>query len=221
MRRLIVIAVALGGCSAAPTGIKPVQEPVGGADAIGVVILVDTSGSMADTVADGQGGRKPKDWLAQRALIEIMSRADVWTRDHHERPLNLAILSFTSKVQPVLLMGRFDSASAHQAVISIPRSGGSTAVGTALCAAWDTLLPLHCGKAIIVCITDGASNSGERPQKVLPRIKAAGGEVYFVAFDVDPKLFGWADHVAPAADGPALDAALDTIFTKRVFIEER
>src|SRR5262245_47150620 len=68
-------AVLASGCSpesgapAADSASPPAQE-----EGIAVAFVYDTSGSMAEKVADGHGGKSPKWTIANRAFLAIVER---------------------------------------------------------------------------------------------------------------------------------------------------
>src|SRR5437764_140896 len=85
-----------------------------------VVILVDTSGSMEQTVNDHSGHPRTKDQIARQALQKIIEITDAWQSSHQETPLFLGITSFSSKTSEVLKMEPFDASKSKQAVQMIP-----------------------------------------------------------------------------------------------------
>src|SRR5207244_3852313 len=129
-----------GGCSDNATAPAiPAKSTKGGPGSIGVVILVDTSGSMKDSVPDKDGKKRPKYQLANEALAEILRQTGDWAKDHPDKPLNLAIYHFSDKSKVVLPLGEFDGAAAQAAVKAIPHPDGGTAIGLALQDAWKAL----------------------------------------------------------------------------------
>src|SRR6266851_10072554 len=132
----------ISGCSDSQPGpITSSQPAKGGAGSIGVVILIDTSGSMKDLVPDKDGKKRPKNQLANEALTEILRQTADWTRDHKDKPLNLSISTFSDKTRPVLAMAPFDKGSADAAVKAVPPPNGGTATGLALRDAYNVLKP--------------------------------------------------------------------------------
>jgi hypothetical protein len=227
-----LLAVFLWGAGCADKAGPPVvvssQPAKGGPGSIGVVILIDTSGSMNDPVKDKDGKNRPKYQLANEALTEILRQTGDWTRDHPDKPFNLSISTFSDKVRPVLAMGGFDANTAQSAVKAIPSPDGGTAIGSALRNAWDSLKPIQCERQYILCITDGENNQGPHPREVVPVIfKESDGkvEIHFIAFDVNSSMFDFAKeyngHVSSAANKEQLDAELTRIFQKRILNLEK
>jgi von Willebrand factor type A domain len=226
---VLSMVIGLAGCSTSQApAIKPAQPAKGGPGSIGVVILIDTSGSMKDPVPDKDGKKRPKNELANEALAEILRQTADWTGGHPDKPLNLAISTFADYSNPVLAMGQFDNAAAQAAVKAIPLPNGGTGIGRALRDGWDALKPVHCERQYILCITDGQNTQGTHPRDVVPGIhKESDGkvEIHFIAFDVDGKLFDFATpyngHVESAANKEQLEAELTKIFQKRILLEQQ
>ncbi len=224
---LIVLALLIAvGCSAPVPVIKPPLPAKGGHGSIGVVILIDTSGSMSDRVSDGAGHQRPKHVIAKEALDGIINLLSLWSKEHPDWSVNLALLSFSNSTHTTLEVGQFDLAASKEAVKKVPRPSGGTAIGLALSDGWSLLKPLDCQKVFLICITDGVNTSGQSPGTVLPRIYQDSGqqlETHFVAFDVDGKLFDFAKtsngYVSTARGKPELDRALKAIFQERILKE--
>ncbi len=200
-----------------------VSVPGGGT---AVAILVDTSGSMADSVRDHDGKMRPKHELAQEALERIMERTGTWRKAHPDRPMKLAIAHFSGSCQDDLPMGEFDLATAQQAVRRIPAPRGDTAIGLALQQAYRALDQARAERLFILCITDGQNTHGPAPDEVARRIHSASNgkvEIHFIAFDVSAQHFAFLKDVngraVEAADAKGLEQALNTIFEKRILAE--
>jgi hypothetical protein len=232
--RVMAVILAAGltlmaGCPAKPTAaavFTPPQPAQGGAKSIGVVILIDTSGSMKSPVADRDGRSRPKHELASEALSEILRQAGDWAKAHGDRPFNLSIQHFSGSAHPVLNMGRFDHDTTQQAVNGIPKPDGGTAIGLALQAGWNTLKPVQAEKQYILCITDGENRDGPEPQTIAPQVYEDSGkkvEIHFIAFDVRGDLFEWVKQyngsVVSASNKEQLDKELKRIFSSRILAE--
>src|SRR5262249_39818200 len=77
---VVGLFLVLSGCSNSPPAFKvvPESEKIGDPAAPAVVILIDTSGSMSDSVPDKTGDRRPKHHLAREALDRIVHRVGDW-----------------------------------------------------------------------------------------------------------------------------------------------
>ena len=69
-----------------------------------VAILVDTSGSMAQPVADKEGKLRPKEEIAREALEQIIANTAQWEKNTPGRTLEMGIYSFSSSVSEVMPM---------------------------------------------------------------------------------------------------------------------
>jgi Mg-chelatase subunit ChlD len=191
-----------------------------------VVILVDTSGSMAQPVPDAAGKQRPKNEIAREALNHIVGTTADWKKGHPNAHLELAVFNFSSRVNPVLPMGEFDAAKAQAALGRIPAPNGGTAIGLAVEEAYKALYRSGCARKFIVCVTDGENTSGPGPDVVARRLhdQTQGGvQLNFVAFDTRASQFKFLaplnGHVVEAADGGKLQAELTNIYEKRILAE--
>src|SRR5262245_17870105 len=73
----------------------------------GIAILVDTSGSMSQTVRDRERGKRPKHRIARDALQRIVDYTQSWSASHPDRILLLGMYNFSSSASPILAMGAF------------------------------------------------------------------------------------------------------------------
>src|SRR5437868_1874887 len=81
--------------------IQDVLRPVAPAqyrEGIVAAILVDTSGSMKETVRDADGALKPKISIAQRAALNLVNQFDNYAREHSAQPNFLVIYEFSDRV---------------------------------------------------------------------------------------------------------------------------
>jgi Mg-chelatase subunit ChlD len=201
----------------------PKAEPRSGT---GVVILVDTSGSMAQPVPDAKGKMRPKSDIAREALNGIVQYTGKWKKDHAASLLQLGIYNFSSRVNEVLPMGEFDAAKAEAALARIPPPNGGTAIGLALEEGYKALYRSGCTRKFIVCVTDGENTVGSGPDPVARQLHAqtdGAVQLNFVAFDTRASQFKFLSdlkgHVVEAADGGRLQAELTTIYEKRILAE--
>jgi Mg-chelatase subunit ChlD len=191
-----------------------------------VVILVDTSGSMAQRVMDAQGQPRPKNEIAREALKGIVGYTAGWKKDHANSHLQLAIFNFSSRVNPVLPLGEFDAAKAEAALGKIPGPNGGTAIGLALEEGYKALYRSGCARKFIVCVTDGENTVGPGADVVARQLhdQTQGAvQLNFVAFDTKASQFKFLaplnGHVVEAADGGKLQAELTNIYEKRILAE--
>ncbi len=192
----------------------------------GVVILLDTSGSMQQSVKDAAGRERPKHELAAEALVRITEETAAWAAGHPDRVLNLGVFTFSSSVREALPMGPFDADATRAAIAAASRPAGGTAIGAAVTEGYKALFGSGCVRKYIVCITDGENTSGPRLDRTARQLHAqTEGEVemHFVAFDIDASQFKFLEsvngHVVGAADGAQLSSRLSEIYEKRIFAE--
>ncbi|HEX5271234.1 MAG TPA: vWA domain-containing protein [Gemmataceae bacterium] len=237
---LALLAAGCGDAPQSPSGPRPQSQPTKApapayhidlpkAEAkpgTAVVILVDTSGSMAQPVPDAKGKQRPKNEIARDALVGIVGYTADWKKGHANASLQLAIFNFSSRVNPVLPMGDFDADKARAALGKIPAPNGGTAIGLAVEEGYKALYRSGCSRKFIVCVTDGENTSGPGPDIVAPRLheQTQGAvQLNFVAFDTRASQFKFLapinGHVVEAADGGKLQAELTTIYEKRILAE--
>jgi Mg-chelatase subunit ChlD len=191
-----------------------------------VVILIDTSGSMKETVRDQHGQQRPKHVIAREALAKIIDYTGQWQKSHEDRVLEIGLFNFNSSASQVLPMGQFDLAKSRQALRAIPPPGGGTAIGEAVAEGFKALYQSGCVRKYLVCITDGENTAGPPPDRVSRQLFAqTHGEVemHFVAFDTSAGKFAFLSevngHTVEAADGAQLQAQLSDIYEKRILAE--
>jgi len=191
-----------------------------------IVVLVDTSGSMAQTVPDSRGRQSPKASTASQALRKILEVTRDWKTAHPETPLYFGLSTFSSSVQPVLPMGPFEFDSANKAVSEIPGPAGGTAIGKALVAAFQGVYATGCVRKHVVCITDGANTVGTPPDLIARQLHAqthGDVEIHFVAFDTSADQFRFLASTngtaVEARDETQLQAQLKEIYERRILAE--
>ncbi len=190
-----------------------------------IVILLDTSSSMLQSVRDRGGAHRPKHEIAREAIERIIDHTAEWKKVHADSSLELGIFQFSSSVSAVLAMGVFDGLKARAALSAIVPSSG-TAIGRALEMGFRELHRTGCVRKHILCVTDGDNTSGPSPDRVA-RVyhRETRGEVaiHFVAFDTGAKKFRFLEDVngraVEAADGEQLQAQLTEIYDKRILAE--
>jgi hypothetical protein len=191
-----------------------------------VVILLDTSGSMGESVTAADGVKQPKHQIARAALDSIVAYTEQWRQSHPDRAIQLGVLHFSSSVHTSLPMGDFDANTARAALASIPGPAGGTAIGGAMLQGFQALYESGCVRKYLVCITDGQNTTGAPPQRVARQLfDQTGGEVeiHFVAFDTSAEYFAFLGDVngytVQADDGAQLAGRLADIYEKRILAE--
>jgi Mg-chelatase subunit ChlD len=190
-----------------------------------VAILLDTSGSMHQSVRDRDGKQRPKEEIARDALARIIDVAETWTKAHPDRQLEMGIFPFSSDVSTLVPMGPFDAQKARAELSRVHASSG-TAIGRALERGFKELYAKGCVRKHILCITDGENTSGPSPEQVSRAyFEATQSEVtiHFVAFDTAAKKFRFLEQVngsvVEAADAEQLQTQLTEIYEKQILAE--
>ena len=196
-----------------------VDEGLGAA----VAILVDTSGSMRERIADD--GR-PKSVVAREAIEAMLDATDAFVKKRPDFPIKIGIYSFSSSVRLLRPIETYNRAAIAAALADLPRPGGGTAIGDAMRAARPDLYHAGVFRKYILVVTDGENTTGRSPDEIAREIfrKSEGGvQVYFVAFDTSPEKFAFLKEaggdVLGAGTGAELRRALDGIYQGRILAE--
>ena len=197
-----------------------------------VAVLVDTSGSMQEPVADVDGQRHAKIDIAKRCLLDLVGRCVGFVREHPDKPLELGIYEFsarrgTASCRRVLPLTVPDLAAARSAIQTM-RPSGDTPIGDAMIVAKKDLNKASLARTHILVLTDGENNRGVPPGCVAEAIAGlpedSRSSVYFIAFDVAASQFGAVRDagglVLPASSGTELAQALDYILAGKILAEQ-
>ena len=196
------------------------------------VILMDTSGSMRDSVADVDGLRKPKIVIARRAVVNVVQRFSDFAQKHSEQPLLVGVYEFSARdhlpsCRRVIDLAPPDLAAATKAVEAM-RPVGNTPIGDAMIAAKRDLDATGFIHRHILVVTDGQNNVGYSPGNVASAMarQAEGNRasIYFIAFDIGESVFNEVKEagglVMGASNAADLNQALDFILTGKILVEQ-
>jgi Mg-chelatase subunit ChlD len=196
-----------------------VDEGLGAA----VAILIDTSGSMREKAA---GDNRPKYVVAQEAIEAMLDATDAFVKKRPDFPIKVGLYSFSSSVRTLRPIQAYNRAAIREALESVPRPGGGTAIGEALREARPDLYRAGVFRKYLLVVTDGDNTSGRDPEAVAREIfsKSQGAvQVYFVAFDTTPQKFAFLKEVGGdvigAGTGDELHKALDGIYQGKILAE--
>ena len=219
----------------APSPIEEMLKPpanIGRKQGIAVAILMDTSGSMGDTVPDVSGKAVPKIEIARRAIKDLLARTEKFVTENPDRELLLGVYEFSAiqgrpAARKVVPVGPPNLAAALAAVDAM-KPGGATPIGDAIIQAKRDLDATGESHLHILVVTDGENNRGYNPNDVVGVISRMDAErrasVYFVAFDVAAGRFnGIRDQgglVLSAKDGAELQRTLDYVLTGKILAEQ-
>jgi hypothetical protein len=217
---------------------NPVREmlrPPAGVEAregVAAAILIDTSGSMKESVQDADGTRKSKIEIARRSAMNLVNQFDAFAREHGSQTIHLGIYEFSQRdrgpsSRKVVNLGPPDPAAAGPAIAKMTAEG-DTPIGDAMIAAKRDLDASGLSKKHILVITDGENNNGYSPQDVTQVILSQPPEnqasIYFVAFDVaETKFDAVRDSgglVLAASNEADLKSTLDYLLTGKILVEQ-
>ncbi len=196
------------------------------------VILMDTSGSMKDSVADSGGRSRPKIVIARRAVVDAVKRFSDFARKNPGRPLLIGVYEFSERdrgpsCRRVIDLGAPDPEAAAKAVDTMqPR--GSTPIGDAMITAKRDLDATGLTRRHILVVTDGRNNVGYSPGNVASAMSRQAewnrASIYFIAFDIGESIFNEVKEagglVLGASNAADLNQALDFILTGKILVEQ-
>jgi nitric oxide reductase activation protein len=201
----------------------PYQAEVEEGLGVAVAILVDTSGSMGERVADDS---RRKSEVAQDALAAMLDATDAFIARRPDFPVKIGIYSFSSSVRRLCPILPYDRAALRGVIAGIPGPGGGTAIGDAIRQARPDLYRAGVFRKYLLVVTDGENTRGSRPEDVVREIweKSQGGvQTFFVAFDTSPEKFAFLKQaggdVIGAGTGAELRTALDGIYQGKILAE--
>jgi hypothetical protein len=202
-------------------------------DGVALGIVYDTSGSMADTVANASGASEPKYRIAARAFGQILDRLTKFqdAATPSPRKLEVGVWIFKgSKVAELCPMAPFDAASIRRSVEGLHRPSADTPLGRGVEMAAAAVLATNLTHRHVLVVTDGINTTGPDPAKVWPglddRAKIRGSSIgaHFVAFDVDAKVFDPMKRlgatVLAATDERTLSGQLGFILDRKILLED-
>ena len=205
---------------------------VGRKEGTAAVILMDTSGSMRDSVNDSDGLRKPKIVIARRAVVDAVRRFSDSAPKNPERPLLVGVYEFSTRehlpsCRRVIDLAAPDLAATARAVGKMQPEGG-TPIGDAMIAAKRDLDATGLTHRHILVVTDGKNNVGYSPGNVASAMaRQAEGDrasIYFIAFDIGESVFNEVKEagglVLGASNATDLNQALDFILTGKILVEQ-
>lgn len=205
--------------------VTPAPQVASAAPALALVVVYDGSGSMADPVRDTNNNSSPKYIVANRAVAAISAKLQEFCDAKHTN-IDAGLVVFKNdKINEAIPLGNFKNATFTNWAKSFTAPAGNTPLGKAIEKAnamlTDSLAPYR----HILVVTDGENNGSLTPQAVLRRMKTNDHpvSVYFVAFDVDAKVFAPVKKegavVASAKDEASLRVQLDSIVGKKILLE--
>lgn len=201
------------------------------AEGVAIAIVLDTSGSMRDSVRDGRGARSPKYIIGNRALKSVVQKIEQFATNAPNRAVEAGLFTFSGQgAEEVVKFGTFDAAAMRSwlAKYSGPQSG--TPLGRALEAASAAVLKSGLPQKHVLVITDGQNTVGPDPAQVLPRLTKQAERngtilfTHFIAFDIAAGVFAPLKRhgatVVAAADEKQLNQQLDFVLEEKILLEK-
>jgi hypothetical protein len=205
-----------------------------GDNSVAVAIVMDTSGSMQQSVLNQQKKPEAKYLIANRALLAIVSRLEAFTTNQpagKSVKLETGLIIFERGNSSVAIpFGPFNPRPLRDWAQRFNRPEGNTPLGEALRVAAQNLLNSKAKRKHVIIITDGENTSGPDPATVLPQVqkeaerKGALLGVHFIAFDMAAKVFDKIKAngatVLAAANESQLQNQLAFILENKVLLED-
>ncbi len=201
------------------------------ADAVALVIVYDSSGSMADSVTDAQGVKSAKSRVALNALQSLSDRLAAFLQNPTNTParsVDVALITFDNGYTKTALQLQPFTNTLVLAARAF-RPAGGTPLGRAVLQAWSVLEKSSYFHKHILVITDGKNTIGPEPEKVLadlkrnPRSSDVLPKVHFIAFDVSSAIFDNVKKhdvsVVEALNEKELLYQVDYILTRKILLE--
>jgi Mg-chelatase subunit ChlD len=201
-------------------------------DGLAAAILIDVSGSMAETVAGRDGRKEPKIDIARAAALDLVNQFASYAQDHKDEPVQLALYEFSRRsgepdcrtILPMAAPDRDQAATALQRL----RADGGTPIGQAMIVAKRALDDTGLLRRHLLVVTDGANTDGVAPDRVATAIgkrpEAERPSIYFVAFDVEANRFSRVRDagglILSAANASELNNTLDTLLRGKILVEK-
>lgn len=191
---------------------------------VGVVILVDTSGSMRD--APKSGGEK-KILGANRAAAAALAKLQAFQKSNPGVRLSVGVYRFSSSVSPVT---KFQPMGPSFPALPALTAEGGTAIGKALQQAKRAMNAAKIKHQHIILITDGENSSDIDPLRVIQAFNLLSRDefpiLHFIAFDITSARFAFIQRmflkkIYEARDGRQLGQIMDSLLAGEVLAEAR
>ncbi len=204
---------------------SPAQTNNGG---IAVSIVYDGSGSMADRVLGADRQPTPKYLIANKAIGSIIRQLVAFSQDKHVKVQGGLVYFVNGHIHEGISLVDLTPASGSSFTDwarNFTKPAGGTPLGRAIQEArrqLDQSPSLH--KHILV-ITDGVSNAGISPDRVMHEIRTSANPipVYFVAFDIAASVFGPVKAegatVVSASDEAQLNVEINHLLGQKILLE--
>jgi hypothetical protein len=222
---IAIIFTACGLNSEAQTNTPPAAANSGG---IAVSIVYDGSGSMAERVPGADRQPTPKFLIANKAIGSIIRQLVAFSQDKHVKVQGGLVYFVNGHIHEAIPLTDLTPASGGSFTdwaANFNKPGGGTPLGQAIQAAQRQLNQSSSLHKHILVITDGVSNVGISPDRVVHEIHASDHPipVYFVAFDIAASVFGPVKTegatVVSASDEAQLNVEINHILGQKILLE--
>lgn len=190
-------------------------------DSIGIIIIVDSSGSMTENTVNEWGDKEQRYSVANRALTRIVTKIDEFAKD---RNVQVSLVTFSQTPVPLQKWNK-DLFLNWIKTNKSPRD--NTPLGTTIMTAAQKLGAATFAHKHIVALTDGQSNSGSDPDAVLREMKKTEKtspiKTHIVAFDTNERTFKAVKEAGAnviSADGATLETNMTKLFGEKILLED-
>lgn len=199
-------------------------------EGIAAVVLMDVSGSMADSVRDANGADRRKIEVAREAARTLIGQFAAYAAAHPDEPVHVGLLEFSdrapSPAREVIPLSPADPVRAAEALEQL-RPDGGTPIGDAIIAGKCALDRSGLTRRHLLVITDGENTEGHEPEDVMRALAKRPDQerpsVYFVAFDIAASRFDAVREagglVLGAANAEELDKTLGALLSGKILVE--
>lgn len=198
------------------------------AKSIAVSIVYDGSGSMADKVPGSDQVPTPKYVIANKAVNSIVKQLLAYSQDK-QVDVQAGLVCFAGgQIKPAIPLAAMDARQADAFThwtASFTKPDGGTPLGLAIQEAQKQLAKSGAIHQHILVITDGESNMGVKPERVVHSMRTGDHPipVYFVAFDVAGSVFDSVKAegatVMSAGDEVQLNIQINHILGQKILLE--
>jgi len=212
---------------------RDLTPPAGGAaprEGIAAIVLMDVSGSMADSVKGANGPPRPKIDIAREAARALVGQFAAYAAVHPDEPVLVGLLEFSdrppSATREVIPLSPADPARADEALARL-RPDGGTPIGDAIVEGKRALDRSGLTRRHLLVVTDGENTDGREPEDVMRALSRRPEQerpsVYFVAFDIAASRFDAVREagglVLAAANAEELDKTLGALLSGKILVE--
>lgn len=202
--------------------------PASSAKTIAVSIVYDGSGSMSELVPSGDQQQSPKYLIANQAVDSIVKQLLAYSQDKQVEVQAGLVYFVGSKIHQAIPLASVNSGQValfNKWTHDFTSPDGGTPLGLAIQQAQRQLAQSESIHKHILVITDGVSNFGVAPERVVHDLRDGTNSVpvYFVAFDVSAKVFDRVKAegatVVSASDAAQLNARINQILSQKILLE--